>query len=187
MSRSTLIIATVVVLAASAAIVGWTINTSSQTNKEGANQSTENNVVIKQLKISCPSVKEFCANAQGIIKDQRYVGLGYKLSSGSAIFAAFDGDLTATFSAHPIEANGKTTQQNFKIVYLDNRSINLRAIYLFRGKAKDIKTGKISKGELITVSGKPIKVYDNNSLIFSLIPGYPGSNTPTILNKEDFE
>lgn len=129
------------------------------------------------IKISCPSVKAFCAKGQGVVKDQ-YLGLGYTLPPGSPIFAAFDGNLTV----------GKTTQQNFKIVHLDNPSLNLRAIYFFRCPRAKIKTGQVFKGQQIAEAGKPIAIYDNNSLIFSLIPGYPGgSNTPTILNKGDFE
>ena len=150
-------------------------------------QQSNNVTPIPRTKIFCPSVKEFCEKGEGVIKDQKYIGLGYRLSSGSAIFAAFDGNLTSTKSAYPIEVNGKTTQENFKIVYLDNPDLRLRAIYFFRGKAKDIKTGKISKGQQIAVSGKPIAIYDNNSLIFSLIPGYPAINTPAILSKEAFE
>jgi len=147
----------------------------------------KNNSPSTPFKLSCPTIKEFCKKGQGIVKDQ-YVGLGYKLSSGSAIFAAFDGNLTATFSAYPIEVNGKTTQQKFKILYLDNPSLNLRARYFFRGKDKDIKTGKISKGEQIAISnGKPIVIYDNSSLVFSLIQTYQKTNTPVILNNENFE
>lgn len=138
-----------------------------------------NNVTLNlRTKLSCPSVKAFCEKGQGVVKDQ-YVGLGYRLPSGSPIFAAFDGNLTV----------GKTPdQQNFKIVYLDNPSFSLRAIYLFRGPRAKIKTGQVFKGQQVAeAGGKTISIYDNNSLIFSLIPGYPGSTTPTILNKGDFE
>ena len=144
-----------------------------------------NNVTIKQLKIPCPSVKEFCEKGQGIVKDQ-YVGFGYRLSSGSAIFAAFDGNVTATFSAYPIDVNGKTTQEKFKALYLDSPDLNFRVVYYFRGQVT--KTGPVIRGEQIAISnGKLIQAYDNSSLVFSLILGYPGSNTTAILNKEDFE
>ena len=151
------------------------------------NVSPTNNVTpALRTKFSCPSVKEFCENAQAVIKDQKYVGLGYKLSSGSAIFAAFDGDLTATFSAYPIEVNAKTTQEKFKTLYLDSPNLDIRGVYYFRGQVT--KTGPVIKGEQVAISnGRPIEAYDNNSLIFSLIPGYPALNTPTILNKEVFE
>jgi len=148
-------------------------------------QQSNNVTPIPRTKIFCPSVKEFCEKGQGIVKDQ-YVGLGYKLSSGSAIFAAFDGNLTATFSAYPVETNGQTTQEKFKALYLDSPNLNLRGVYYFRGQVT--KTGPVIKGEQIAISnGKPIVIYDNNSLIFSLIQTYQKTNTPVILNNEDFE
>jgi len=135
-------------------------------------------------RLSCPSLKEFCEKGQGIFKDGQYVGLGYSLSSENAIFAAFDGNLSIALS--PTSAGALTTKKKLITAYLDNPDLKLRAIYLFKGSIT--KTGKVNKGEQIAISnGKPIKVYDNNSFIFSLIPGYPGSNTPTILNKENFE
>jgi len=77
MSKVTLFVVTLVVLTASAAIVVWSffglgtkspaINTSSQTNKEGANQSTESNTIAEKhftkftkllpVKPGSPSVK----------------------------------------------------------------------------------------------------------------------------------
>lgn len=160
-------------------------NGTSQQSQQPA-QSTGGLNNVSPLKISCPSVKEFCEKGQGIVKDGKYIGFGYKLASGSAIFATFDGNLTATFSAYPIEVNGKTTLEKFKTLYLDSPDLNLRGVYYFRGQLT--KTGPVIKGEQIAISnGKPIKAYDNNSFIFSLIPGYPAANTPAILNKEDFE
>lgn len=136
------------------------------------------------FKISCPSVKAFCEKGQGIVKDQ-YVGLGYILPSGTPIFAAFNGNLSTAPS--PTSAgNSNTTKKILITVYLDNPDLKLRAIYFFKGSIT--KTGKVNKGEQIAISnGKTIKIYGNNSFVFSLIPGYLGSNTPTILNKEDFK
>ena len=132
--------------------------------------------------LSCPSLKEFCQKGEGVIKDGKYIGFGGKLASGNAIFAAFDGNLSTALS--PTSAGNGNTSRN--TAYLDNPDLKLRAIYLFKGSIT--KTGKVNKEEQIAISnGKTMKAYDNNSLIFSLIPGYPESNTPIIVNKENFE
>lgn len=118
------------------------------------------------------------------MKDGKYIGFGGKLASASAIFAAFDGVLSSTTSSFPKEKDGKIVQRTFIIAYLDNPELNLRAEYYFRGSLD--KNGKVKKGEQIATSnGNKITIYDNSSLIFSLI--YPAGNTPVILNKEDFE
>ena len=166
--------------------LGFLPHQQSKQESNPAIQQSNNVTPIPRTNIFCPSVKEFCEKGEGVIKDQKYIGLGYRLSSGSAIFAAFDGNLTATFSAYPVETNGQTTQEKFKALYLDSPNLNLRGVYYFRGQVT--KTGPVIKGEQIAISnGKPIVIYDNNSLIFSLIQTYQKTNTPTILNKEDFE
>lgn len=138
------------------------------------------------LQLFCPSLREFCQKGEGVVKDGNYIGFGGKLASGSAIFAAFDGVLSSTTSSFLKEKDGKIVQRKFIIAYLDNPDLNLRAEYYFRGLLD--KNGKVKKGEQIATSnGNKITTYDNSSLIFSLIPGYPAGNTPAILNKEDFE
>ena len=150
-------------------------------------QPTAKNINISTIKVFCPSAKEVCQNGQDALNDQKqYVGIGYKLASGSAIFAAFDGILSSTVNTFTKKEDDKTTQKKFFKVYLDNADLRLRATYYFRGSIS--KVGKAAKGEQIAVSnGKRISIYDNNSLIFSLIQGYPTASTPTILNKERFE
>lgn len=138
------------------------------------------------FKINCPIIKEFCYNWHEIIKDYKYIGLGYELSSGSAIFAAFDGNLSATNSAISTEIEGKTVPVKFKTVYLDNPNNNFRAIYFLRGDI--IKTGKVSKGEQIAIAnGKEIIIYDNSSLVFSLFVGNPDKTIPVFINNSYFE
>lgn len=144
------------------------------------------NVSLNQSnpKIPCPSLKEFCQKGEGVMKDGKYIGFGGKLASASAIFAAFDGVLSSTTNSFPKEKDGKIVQRTFIIAYLDNPDLNLRAEYYFRGSLD--KNGTVKKGEQIATSnGNKITIYDNSSLIFSLI--YPAGNTPVILNKEDFE
>ena len=136
-------------------------------------------------KLSCPSLKEFCQKGESIIKDGKYIGFGGKLASGSTIFAAFDGVLSSTTSTFPKEEDNQTTQKKFITAYLDNSELGLRGIYYFRGSIP--KSGKVTKGDQIGISnGKVITIYDNKSLIFSLIAGYPKTNNPIILNKENF-
>ena len=135
--------------------------------------------------LSCPSLKEFCQKGEGVIKDGKYIGFGGKLASGSAIFAAFDGALSSTTNTFQKEENGQTVEKRFVTAYLDNSELGLRGIYYFRGSIP--KSGKVAKGEQIGISnGKVITIYDNKSLIFSLIAGYPKTNNPIILNKENF-
>lgn len=147
--------------------------------------STQRNTNVLPIKLSCPSVPEFCQAENGIVKDGNYIGFGSKLASGSAILAAFDGILSSTASTFQKEENGQTVEKQFVTAYLDNSEFELRAIYYFRGSIP--KSGKTAKGEQIGISnGKVITIYDNKSFIFSLIVGYPKTNTPTILNKENF-
>ena len=135
--------------------------------------------------LSCPSLKEFCQKGEGVVKDGKYIGFGGKLASGSTIFAAFDGVLSSTTSTFPKEEDNQTTQKKFITAYLDNSELGLRGIYYFRGSIS--KSEKVTKGEQIGISnGKVITIYDNKSLIFSLIAGYPKTNNPIILNKENF-
>ena len=137
-------------------------------------------------KLSCPSLKEFCQKGKSIIKDGKYIGFGGKLASASAIFAAFDGILSSTTSTFPKEKNNQTTQKKFITAYLDNAELGLRGIYYFRGSIP--KSGNVIKGEQVAITnGKTISIYDNNSLIFSVIADYPATNNPAILNKENFE
>ena len=137
-------------------------------------------------KLSCPSLKEFCQKGESIIKDGKYIGFGGKLASASAIFAAFDGILSSTTSTFPKEKNNQTTQKKFITAYLDNAELGLRGIYYFRGSIP--KSGSVIKGEQVAITnGKTISIYDNNSLIFSVIRDYPATNNPAILNKENFE
>lgn len=137
------------------------------------------------LKINCPSIKEFCQIGTGVIKDGKYIGWGAVLASGSAIFAAFDGDLSSESNTFPKEKDSQTTQKKYITAYLDSSELGLRGTYYFRGSISI--SGKVAKGEQIgTSSGKVITIYDNKSLIFSLISGYPKTNTPIILNKNNF-
>ena len=136
--------------------------------------------------LSCPSLKEFCQKGEGVVKDGKYIGFGGKLASASAIFAAFDGILSSTTSTFPKEKNNQTTQKKFITAYLDNAELGLRGIYYFRGSIP--KSGNVIKGEQVAITnGKTISIYDNNSLIFSVIRDYPATNNPAILNKENFE
>lgn len=145
----------------------------------------KNSFPSASLKINCPSIKEFCQVGSGIIKDGKYIGWGAVLASGSAIFAAFDGVLSSTESTFPKEEDGNITQKKFITAYLDNSELGLRGTYYFRGSMT--KSGKAAKGEQIGISnGKAIAIYDNKSLIFSLIVNYPKTNTPIILNKNNF-
>jgi nitrate reductase NapE component len=144
-------------------------------DQESQITSTQRSTNVLPVKLACPSLKEFCQKGQSVIKDGNYIGFGGKLASASAIFAAFDGDLTVA----------KTDQEKFKILYLDSPNQKARAIYFLRGQI--IKKVKVSKGEQIAIAnGKTISIYDDNSLIFSVIIGYPNTNTPIILNKENF-
>ena len=157
------------------------------------------NVAMKQFnnaritpippKLSCPSIKEFCENGKSVMKDGKYIGFGDKLSSGSAIFAAFDGDISASSKTVPAVVNGKTEQYSLKTIYLDNKNLGLRAIYYFRGPWASITKSKaVGRGKQIArVGEKTMSDYNNNSLVFSLILGYPATNIPAILNKEQLE
>lgn len=138
------------------------------------------------FRISCPSIKEFCDKGEDIFKGQKYFGLGYKLSSESAIFAAFDGNLTSTVSSYFENKNGVETQKKYIIVNLANEDLNMKAIYLFRGEV--IKDGKVNKGEQIAISsGKKISIYNNNSIVFSINKLYGSSEDALLLNKEYFK
>lgn len=139
MSRSTVIIATVVVLAASAAVVGWSffglrtkspaINTSPQTNRETANQSTESNTIAEKhttrllpVKPGSPSVKgarvgyTFSGTVTGIrnngknveiLTDIQEEGLPqFLITPQTEVFFVTSGQKTAT-SAASIQANQK--------------------------------------------------------------------------------
>lgn len=142
-----------------------------------------NNITSNPIKIHCPTIKGFCDEGQDIFKDQ-YMGLGYKLFSGSVILAAFDGTLTATTSSFQQVKDGKTVQKTFIIAYLENQDINRRAAYYFRGSID--KDGKVKKGEKIATSdGKQISIYDNSSLVFSLFDS--NSTAPIIINNDIFE
>ncbi|OGH20810.1 MAG: hypothetical protein A3D74_05815 [Candidatus Levybacteria bacterium RIFCSPHIGHO2_02_FULL_37_13] len=148
----------------------------------------KNKFPSSSLKISCPSIKELCQAGTGVIKDEKYVGWGFVLASGSAIFAAFDGNAESTQSTYTetSQVTNETKEKKFIRIILDNKGLGLKATYLFRGNA--IKSKEVSKGELIGVSnGKIISIYDNKSLIFSLITGYPTTNNIVILNKGHFE
>lgn len=135
-------------------------------------------VSLPSLKFSCPSVKEFCERGSDVIIDGKYLGWGDKLSTGSAIFAAFDGEVSSSIST--------VSATTFRTAYLDNKGLGLRATYFLKGRI--IKTGAVKKAEQIaTASGRTISIYDDKSLIFSVIKGFPATNSPSFLTKEDFE
>lgn len=145
----------------------------------------KNKFPTTSFKIYCPSIKEFCQIGTGVIKDGKYIGWGAVLASGSAIFAAFNGDLSSESKTFPKEKDSQTAQKKFITAYLEDGKLGLRGTYYFRGSIS--KSGKVAKGEQIgTSSGKLITIYGNKSLIFSLISGSPKTNAPVILNKENF-
>ncbi len=150
--------------------------------------SIKKNADSLSIKLSCPSLREFCEKGKALLKNGEFIGLGGKLASGSAIFAAFDGDISATTSAFSETINGTTNEGNVRIMYLDNASLNLRATYFFRG-SMDIKRGKIYEGQQIAiVSGKPlITAFGSNSFVFSVIQGYPAKPKQVVLTKESFK
>jgi len=150
--------------------------------------STKKNANTLSIKLSCPSLKEFCEKGKAFFKDGELIGLGAKLGSGSAIFAAFDGNINATASAFSEKINGVVNQGKVHVVHLNNAGLKLRATYFFRGSV-DVKNGKVYEGQQIaSSSGKPLTTaFDNNSLVFSVIQGYPAGPRQMFLTKENFK
>lgn len=111
----------------------------------------------------CPSIKEFCQNGQDIVRNRQYIGFGGKTSSGSPIYAAFDGKVafqTITLS----KAQGGEIISH---IFLDDDQQNLHALYLFKGGPR-VELTQAKAGQKLAEVGETINYYDNASLVFSL-------------------
>jgi len=116
---------------------------------------------LQQGPFKCPATSSFCQTGKEILKDGKYVGFGAKIATGSAVIAAFDGQISSISSTLPQLNNEKIIT-----VYLDNNERGLRAVYYYQGiqppEAKSVKAG-----EVIDNMGDIMELY-NASLVFTL-------------------
>lgn len=135
-------------------------------------------VTAKPSNLICPMEKEFCKNGKDIIINDQYIGFGIdKISTGSAVLAAFDGTLTS----------GKMTtasQEEFIVLSIVNEETKKQAFYWFKGS--HIQPKGVLRGEVIaTSSGQAISSVQDQKLVFNLI--YSANGNTIKLKPEDFE
>lgn len=119
-----------------------------------------------KITIPCPTLTEFCQNAKPVFKKDRFVGLGAKISSGSAILAVFDGTVKKRSTILSKELGGETFT-NIELIGTD-----LTARYLL--KTNERMGGDVKKGQEITKVGEGIDYYDGLNLVFILVSGNTG-------------
>lgn len=128
---------------------------------------------------TCPTVSSVCQDP----KNFNDVILSAKVSSGSAIFAAFDGKIEVQPSIYRI--SDKETE-SFQVVTLTNEERGLQAIYTF--KANNITIKEIKEGQQITILNKnTLKFYNNNSFVFELLKLGKQGFIPVTLSSADFK
>lgn len=132
----------------------------------------------------CPSVGDFCTKGQDVIKDGADSGFGAVLPKGSLIKAAFGGTATVV----PLTLPEKFNSEKFNVVYLDNQTKDLRAVYYFKGEVnKAIEKVPVRAGDQIGKTGEPIAFYNNLSLVFQIIKGDPIKGERVKLTSKDFK
>lgn len=148
-----------------------------KTNQKPQAPSIKKSADVLSKKFFCPSISEFCKEGKAVFKDGEFIGFGGKLASGSAIFAAFDGTISATTSALP----------DVRIIYIYNPNLKLQAIYQFRGSL--IKTGRVFEGQQIIIAGGKTlnSKLGNNTLVFSIIEDFPAKPKQAVLTRENFK
>ncbi len=135
------------------------------------NKKAQNIPQSKQAEYACPSVKEFCQTGGDVYLSGTYIGFGGKIATGSAIKAAFDGEITASKITPPNPSRASKTQE-IVYVFLANPDKALRAAYYFSGDVPERRN--VKKGEVFaTSSAQPILLYSNNSLVFILTKNDP--------------
>lgn len=148
-------------------------------------KSSVNPSSVKIDKLPCPTVPTFCSKGGGIIKDNKYIGFGAKVATNSAIFAAFDGEITTLSITLSQFQNEKNEVETIETIYLDNPDKTIRAIYQYKGQPSGLKT--VKKGQKIASVGDSIAYYDNISLLFALIKGDFIRGERVKLTSQDFE
>ncbi len=119
---------------------------------------------VPKITIPCPSIPSFCQSAQPVVKNQKYLAIGAKLASGSALYAVFDGKLIKRTVILDIGlGGGKFTQ-----ISLTNKAGDKTAVYYLNTKAN--VSAEVKKGQQIaTTQTETIFFYDNYSLAFTLL------------------
>lgn len=115
----------------------------------------------------CPSVASFCESGQDVTLANSYIGFGGKVEAESPIYAAFDGEVTASLPPGAEDESKKYGITIWWSVLLVNKENAMKALYTFPGKIT--KQGAVKRGDVIgSSSGKMMPTYGDYSLIFRL-------------------
>lgn len=102
-----------------------------------------------EQKLHCPVLPKYCSQGKVIEIDGRYFGIGYKLPTGSPIFAVSDGETrggTLTFSY-------KLGGQRFPTIILRSKTGENEIDYILTGDDyRDI--ANVRQGDKISISGE---------------------------------
>lgn len=123
-------------------------------------------VDLKKDLLRCPATSDFCTNAKDVNQNNIYLGIGANIATGSAVYAAFDGNITALKAKLSSDLGG----EEIIVIYLDNKEKGLRAVYTLKGQVPQAKS--VRSGGTISKVGDRINVF-GSSLIFKLIKGNP--------------
>lgn len=133
---------------------------------------------------TCPAGPDFCSRGQDVITDGTYSGFGAVLPKGNVLKAAFGGTIVLI----PITLPTQFKSEKFNVVYLDNQTKDLRAVYYFKGEVnKAIEKVAVRAGDQIGKVGEPIAFYNNLSLVFQIIKGDPVKGEKLRLSSKDFK
>lgn len=142
--------------------------------------SKDFNKSLQEGPYRCPVTPTFCQAASNF-KGNSLVA---KITPGSSIYAAFDGEAEIIPSFSPQENNQK---EAFTLIILTNQTRKLQAMYYFKG-VDQFEKKVVKEGEtLVKADGKPLSFMENSPFTFKLIKAGEEEELAVDLSPTDFK